>query len=617
MESVSRVGLLKMDLLGLANFTILAKAREIIHQTRGVDIDLGHIPLNDAKTFELLSSGETGGVFQLEGEGMRRYIKELKPSSFGDIAAMVALYRPGPKEHIPTFIKAKYDPKSIYYPHPALAEILQETYGVIVYQDQVLHIVQTFAGYTLGEADIVRKAMGKKIPEIMRKERERFIYGARRKGFSKDTASEIFNLIEPFAGYAFNKAHSVSYAMIAYHTAYLKANYPVEYMTAYFRTNSGQQEKVASAVVECQRLGTKVLPPDINESETTFSIERDEKGAPAIRFGLADIKNVGVSTIEPILNARSLGGRFKSIEDLCHRADLRGMNKKVLESLIRAGAMDSLGNRGALLHSIDRILSLSQREQRLKETGQVSMFDLWGESVPLPLPNLELKAVDISPKEKLAWEKELLGVYLSEHPFHQATSELESNTTALCGQIDAEMVGQVVSVAGMVTSVRKLLTKGRRPFVTVALEDLVGDIEVICWPELYQQTEGLWVEGNILLVQGKVKARGERIQLVCEQVHKYHLGAVEPSPEAPSKKNHLVITIIQTEDKQADLAQLHQILNVIREYPGQDEVYLTIATKEGTLNLEMPNITTNYCTELRQELLSLARGKLIVEERDE
>jgi len=615
MEDISQVGLLKLDLLGLANLTILARAKEIIAQNRGVDLDLSHLPLDDAKTFELLSSGETSGVFQLEGGGMRRYLRELKPANFSDVAAMVALYRPGPKEHIPTFIRAKQGLEPIYYPHPALAEILEETHGVIVYQDQVLLIVQTFAGYTLGEADIVRKAMGKKIPEIMRRERLRFIKGADKKGFSPKVAEEVFELIEPFAGYAFNKAHSVSYAMIAYQTAYLKANYPVEYMTALLTTNSGQQEKVAMAVAGCQRLGIRVLPPDINKSEASFRIEGDGSKTRlgeelAIRFGLADIKNVGVGAITPILIARKKGEPFKSIEDLCRRADLRGMNKRVMESLIKAGAMDSLGNRGALLHRVDHILWLSQREQRLRETGQASMFDLWGKSVAMPLPEIESEEVDAPQKEKLRWEKELLGVYLSEHPFTQAARQLASDTTAFCGQIDAE-VGQVVWVAGIVTSVRHGFTKSKRPFVSAVLEDLVGSVEVSCWAELYQQTEKLWVEGNILLVQGRVRTRQEGVQLVCQQVRQYHPveeglipSLVEPEIPPP-RGGRLLITIAQTEDEEEDLARLYRILDIIKRYPGPNEVCLAITTSEGLVNLEMPNVATNYCPELHQQLTEL------------
>jgi DNA polymerase-3 subunit alpha len=359
MEDIARIGLLKMDILGLANLTCLSRAREIIYQNRGVNIDLGQIPMDDAKTFDLLSSGETFGVFQLEGVGMRRYIKELKPTSFSDIAAMVALYRPGPMEHIPTFIDAKHGRKPIHYPHSALAIILEETYGVIVYQDQVLFIVQALAGYSLGQADIFRKAMGKKIPEVMKKEKRNFITGAKKNGFSSEVASQVFTLIEPFAGYAFNKAHSVSYALIAYQTAYLKANYPVEYITALLITNAGQLDKVASAVPECRRLGINILPPNINRSQTNFSIEKlTGDGVAAIRFGLSVIKNVGLNAIEPVIVERNKGGEFRSIEDLCRRCDLSSVNRRVMESLIKVGALDSLGSRGSLLQNVNRILNV-------------------------------------------------------------------------------------------------------------------------------------------------------------------------------------------------------------------------------------------------------------------
>ena len=624
MDDIARIGLLKMDFLGLANLTILGKAKEIILDNRGIDIDLHHIPMDDAKTFELLSSGETAGVFQLEGAGMRRYIKELKPTSFSDISAMIALYRPGPMEHIPTFIKAKHGIEPIRYPHPALSSLLEETYGVIVYQEQVLFIVQALAGYSLGEADIFRKAMGKKIPEVMKKERHNFIAKAKKNGFSAEVAAEVFALIEPFAGYAFNKAHSVSYTLIAYQTAYLKANYPAEYMTAFLITNAGQSEKVATAVTECRRLVITVLPPDINRSQASFSIEREAKGnTSAIRFGLTAIKNVGHGAIEPIIAERSKGGEFKSIEDLCRRADLRGVNKRVLESLIKAGALDSLGSRGTLLHNTNRILSLAQREQRLRETGQSTMFDLWGEATPAPLPSLDLEAADIPIRERLAWERELLGVYLSEHPFSSFASNMTSENTTLCGQIDAELAGQTVIVAGMVTSVRHLFTRDRNLFASAILEDLDGSIEVMVWPNIYASTKDLWQEGNMLLVEGKVRLRDDRVQLNCDYVRHYQPPAqgeeaVTSQPgeapvvaeattayTAPAKSRRLVISISQTSDEASDIAYLHKLIDTLKEFPGQDEVNLCVINEEKVINLKLSNIYTNYCPELHQRLVEL------------
>ena len=613
MEDIAHIGLLKMDFLGLANLTILGRAKEIIAKSRGVDIDLHNIAMDDAKTFELLSSGETAGVFQLEGAGMRRYIKELKPTTFSDIAAMIALYRPGPMEHIPTFIKAKHGLEPIHYPHPALASILEETYGVIVYQEQVLFIVQALAGYSLGQADIFRKAMGKKIAAVMKKEQRNFMSGAREMGYSSQVAEEVFALIEPFAGYAFNKAHSFSYALIAYQTAYLKANYPAEYITAFLITQADQQDKVATAVAECRRLGMEVLPPDVNRSQVNFSIEPDEEGKPAIRFGLNAIKNVGVGAVEPLVNERLKNGAFESIDDLCRRTDLHGLNRRAMESLIKAGAFDSLGDRGALLASVGRIQSLAQREQHLRETGQSTMFDLWGESMPTPVPSLELETAEISTKDKLAWERELMGVYLSEHPFAAFADKVAADNTVLCGRVDTELVGQTILVAGMVASVHQSFTRDRRPFASVMLEDLDGRVEVMAWPDVYTSTRELWQEGTILLVEGRVRVRNDRVQLSCDNVRRYQLETApeeappegEKKPEPPPPKSRLTISIKQTEDIDNDVACLNKLVDTLRIFPGEDEVNMCVVSGDRVVNLKLSNINTGYCPELHQRLVEL------------
>lgn len=640
MEDIARIGLLKMDFLGLANLTILGKAREIIRESRGIDIDLHNIPLNDAKTFELLSQGETAGVFQLEGSGMRRYIKELKPSVFSDIAAMVALYRPGPMEQIPRFIKAKYGLEPIHYPHPALSEILEETYGVIVYQEQVLFIVRTFAGYSLGQADIFRKAMGKKIAEVMKKEKRNFVNGAKKNGFSAEVADDVFKLIEPFAGYAFNKAHAVSYALIAYRTAYLKANYPVEYLTALMIACADHTEKITTAVADCRRLEIEVLSPDINRSQASFTVEKLEDGSDAIRFGLAAVKNVGAGAVEPIIAERGENGDYKSVEDLCRRADLSGVNKRVMESLIKAGALDSLGNRGTLLANIGLILSVSQREQKLKDTGQSTMFDLWGETVDVPMPSLDMESADVSKKEMLSWEKELLGVYLSEHPFSPFVSQAAAENTILCGQIDSEMENQTVSVAGMVASVHNLTTRDGQPSASVMLEDLDGQLEVMVWSKVYAATRELLQEGNILLAEGKVRLRGDRVQVVCDRARQYNLGEVRSeevdtlppvkSPpvkketrkeakkvtqktppiaaettRAPSGTNRLVISLKQTDDKNGDISNLHQVVALLRDFPGDDEVGLIVDNGKKVFRLKMNGTRVEYCPELHRRLAEL------------
>ena len=633
MEDVARIGLLKMDFLGLVNLTILGKAKAIIKERHNIDIDLHHIPLDDAKTYQLLASGDTAGVFQLEGAGMRRYIKELKPSTFPEIAAMVALYRPGPMEQIPTYIKAKHGLEPIHYPHPMLARFLEETYGVIVYQEQVLFIVREFGGYSLGKADIFRKAMGKKIPEVMQKEKQNFIAGANAKGFSTELAEQVFALIEPFAGYAFNKAHAFSYALIAYQTAYLKANYPVEYMTALLSAHAGVMEKITSAISECRRLGIKVLPPSINHSEANFSIEKDEKGNLAIRFGLTSIKNVGVGAVESMIAEREKNGEFKSIEDLCRRCDLRNVNRRVMESLIKAGALDCLGNRGTLLNNVNEILSLAQREQKSREAGQTTMFDLWGKEVPAPVSPLELSEAEVPIKDKLAWEKELMGVYLSEHPFSAFADKLAAENTILCGQIDSEMVGQTVLVAGMVASVTHLVTKQQKSFVKATLEDLDGTIEVMVWSDVYSGTAELWEEGNIVLIEGRVGMRDDSIQLSCKKVSRYQPDKIKPEksplqvvkpavvvsekaisngsnykPEekpAPKKRHRLIITIKDSGDSERDANCLRRVVYTMKEFPGQDEVSLRIPSEGKVVRLKIANLFTDYTSELHQRITEL------------
>ncbi len=528
MDPIAKIGLLKMDFLGLINLTLLRKVQELVAQSRGVVLKLDQIPLDDPDTFNLLSSGETTGVFQLEGTGMRRYIRELKPSTFSDVAAMIALYRPGPMQHLPEFIDSKHGRREVTYPHPALETILEETYGIIVYQDQVLLIVQAFAGYTLGQADIVRKAMGKKVPEIMRQERERFLAGAQGKGFSEEVATKVFDLIEPFAGYAFNKAHSVSYAMIACWTAYLKAHYPGEYMTALLALYAQREEKVASAVAECHRLGIDVLPPDINRSQVVFSLE-----GSGIRWGLANVKNVGEGAVAPIVQARAKGGPFKSVEDLCRRTDTGNLKRPALESLIKAGGLDCLGPRGGLLASLDRILALAQQEHRRKETGQASMFDLFGDSVPVPLPALEIAAQDSSPAEARQWERELLGVPLSHSPLVELARSGGEEVTLVWSDITQEMVNQPVVLAGEVSTVQERYTnRDHRAFLTATLVDLAQkEIEVTAWPEVYERTRELWQQGALLLVRGKVKERQDRLQVVCDNIESYPPAAVDHASE--------------------------------------------------------------------------------------
>ena len=536
MSGIASLGLLKMDFLGLINLTILQRTCQFIAQTDGKEIDLLTVPLDDPASFQLLASGETTGLFQLESAGMRRYIKELKPSSLGDLSAMIALYRPGPIEHIPTFIDAKLGRRAVSYPHPILKDVLEETYGIIVYQDQVLLILQQFAGYSLGQADIVRKAMGKKIAELMQQEKSRFLDGAKGQGFDEELATKVWELIEPFAGYAFNKAHSVSYALVAYWTAYFKANHPVEYMAALLSCAQGSTEKVRDIVTECRRLRIEVLPPDINSGEAGFAITRQEDGRQAINFSLAAVKNVGEIAVQPLVDERNAGGPYKDIADFCRRAGTRTLNRRTMESLIKVGALDCLGQRGALLSGIDRIISIANEQARLKETGQTTMFDLFGDEVAVPMPEIELDGDEVSKKEQQEWERELLGVVLRDDPLLAACEKLGDFITLSTG-VQTDMENKPLRVGGEVAAVQLRMTrKDAKTFAIVTLQDILGQTEVTVWPNVYERTIEFWEVGRFIVVDGKVRVRDDRASVVCDQVRSLEEAVASlPAQEAADK----------------------------------------------------------------------------------
>ncbi len=654
MEQVAKIGLLKMDFLGLSNLTILQRATDLVRETTGREVDLLRLPDGDPKTMEMLGKGETFGVFQLESAGMRRYIQELQPTNIADLCAMVALYRPGPMQHIPRYIDGKHGRVPITYPHPDLADILDETYGVIVYQDQVLLIARKFAGYTLGQADIMRKAMGKKKAEIMAEERGRFIAGAVAKGYSEADARAVFDLIEPFAGYAFNKAHSWCYGHIAYQTAYLKANYPVQYMTALLQLAKNAPDthaRIAAAVAECSKLGIEVLPPDVNASQDNFAVERRPDGSLAIRFGLGVIKNVGSAAVEGIIRAREEGGPYRDIEDFCRRADLSAANSRVLEHLARAGAFDLLGgppgpyNRATLAFNAERLIGLAKRERELRESGQATMFDLFGSQVQTPLPALDLEPVPQKREDVLAWEKELLGVYVSDHPFKSIASEVGRFASHSVADLGAELAGQAVTIAGMLTRVQARSTRDGRRFYLAEIEDLTGTAELMVWSDTIELTgEEAWAEGRVLVCSVEVRDRGDRgISLSVRKAAPYDpatgtaagFAAAQwqvaeaprkrPAPPAPAvpgaavaaqpaagtaagsngrppaaasangngssprpaeppaeaEPARLTITLFETDDVLADEAILRGVVALLGKHPGEDEVRVIIRDTAG------------------------------------
>jgi len=527
------LGLLKMDFLGLTNLTILDRALKLIREIRGEELTLPGIPLDNAATFKLLSSGETSGVFQLESSGMRRYIKELKPSSVMDVAAMIALYRPGPMEFIGDFVDAKHGRKQITYPHDDLRDLLEETYGIVVYQDQVLLIAQRFGGYTLGEADILRKAMGKKDAAVMAAESEKFINGGIANGYSPELSQQMFNLIEPFAGYAFNKAHSVCYAMVSYWTAYLKANYTVEYMVAFLDAATGSPDKLTAAITECRRLGIAVLAPDVNRGDVRFSVDNsDDDDRVAIRFGMAAVKNVSVGAVEPIIEERNADGPFESLEQFCKRVDFGIMNKRALESLVKVGGFDRLGDRGAMIEGLDRIMSLIRRETELRDSGQSTMFDMLGDSVDTPLPALELPdGGDVTDHERTLWERELLGVEITENPITRAMYQLQNESIVFANQLSADMANQKKSSVGQVGTVRELTTRKGDRFVSLQFGLLGGDIELVVWSNVLGVTEHLWKQGTFVSLTGTVRERDGRVSISVDSAREYRLpGHEEVAP---------------------------------------------------------------------------------------
>lgn len=507
------IGLLKMDFLGLRNLTILEKALKYVKERHHKEVDLSDISLEQPEVYSMISRGETTGVFQLESSGMRRLAHNLKPSKFSDLAAMVALFRPGPMDWIDDFIAAKKNPARIRYPHADLKPILSETYGIALYQDQCLQMASLFADYSVGEADNLRRAIGKKKREIMDKEKSKFLERSVKRGYKRETAEKVFALIEEFAGYGFNKAHATSYAMIAYQTAWMKVNYSVEFMAAVLTAESGagsgpaRDEKVAQAVEECRQMGIEVLPPDVNKSDIGFNIELKE-GKEAIRFGLSAIKNVGSAAIESILGQKNKKESFKSLEDFCQKVDLQKVNRKTLESMIKAGAMDAFGKRAAMLSSLAKIMEDSHREQKRITDGQTTLFSGLENSRSFSDSVLDSSQIEeFSQLELLTFEKELLGFYLTDHPLTSVLPLLEEEVTCQINQL-SDFEGKTVTIGGIITNLRKITTKrSNHEMIFATVEDKTGKIDLVVFPTVYSDTRSLWVKDQVILVSGRAEHR--------------------------------------------------------------------------------------------------------------
>ncbi|HHV63860.1 MAG TPA: DNA polymerase III subunit alpha [Peptococcaceae bacterium] len=617
MKAVEEIGLLKMDFLGLRNLTIITKTIEKIKQTRGISLDIDKIPLDDQATYELLAAGNSTGVFQLESSGMRAILKELKPSCFEDIIAVVALYRPGPMEQIPEFIRRKHGSKTTYL-HPLLEEILKPTYGIIVYQEQVMQIAQKLAGYSLGRADLLRRAMGKKDKKIMAEERRNFIYGlqnengdwivpgAVRLGVEEKKAEEIFELIAKFAEYGFNKGHATAYALIAYQTAYLKANYPLEFTASLLSSVIGSSDKISFYIQEARSSGIKILPPDVQYSYKDFTIEQQ-----AIRFGLEAIRNVGSQLVEEIIRVRQ-EAPFKSFYDFVLRVDSKVMNRRALESLIKAGAFQSLCNRAQAMKVLDQALELAQNRQKDNESGQISLFDLDQElEEDLDMPDIP----DFEEAEILKMEKEYMGIYLTSHPLFTVQDLLKRVTTseiAICLESEEE---RKVTLGGIINSIRHTITKKGEMMATFQLEDLTGTIEVLVFPRLFAETVQL-NNDQIVIVQGRYSVNEDEKRIFAEKIipiEEYlaagrlvNQTAGQTSAtleERQEKKSKLFLKFLNNQDK----ILLDKVFQLLSVYKGTNPVYFFFQDTKKVFEVSS-DYFVKYSPSLEEEL-SILVGK--------
>jgi len=517
MNYLEEVGLLKMDFLGLANLTIIGNALRIIRKVYGEEIDIHSLPMDDEITFKLLQRGETTGVFQLESDGMKKHIKDLKPTVFEDIIAMVAMYRPGPMQFIESFINRKHGREKITYDHPSMEEALKDTYGVTIYQEQVMKLSKDMALFTGGQADTLRKAIGKKIASLMAKMKDDFINGCVKNNIKKELAESVWKTWVVFAEYCFNKSHAACYAMIAYQTAYLKAHYSEAFMAALMTSDKNDLDRIAKEIDECRSMGIEVSSPDVNESFMTFAVVPNEK---KIRYALSAIKNVGEGPIEVIENARKEGGRFTSLEDFIKRTASNEINKKSLESLIKCGALDQFGERNKMLASSDNILSFAQNIRKEKDSSQM---DIFGNSVELNEIN-KINLVDAPPateKEKLDWEKELLGIYISSHPLSQYKGFIGTTFRGL-NDLKESDEGKDARLLGVISKIQKITTRNREPMLFVTIEDFNSQTELLIFPKVYGENPDFWLEGKIIVVTGKVSTKDAAIKILVNKYEEFN-----------------------------------------------------------------------------------------------
>lgn len=526
MTIIEALGFLKVDFLGLRNLTVIEDTLQQVKKTYGVEIEINKIPYNDHLVFQMLQEGHTTSVFQLESEGMKKYLKQLKPTEMEDIIAMNALYRPGPMQFIPNYIARKHGHEPVTYLHPKLEPVLKNTYGLAIYQEQIMQISQVIAGFTLGEADTLRKAIGKKIIDLLKAQREKFIAGAAKNNVSQKIAEEIWEWIMPFASYGFNKSHAACYAIIAYQTAYLKAHYPAEFMAATLNSENSDVERISFLIDECKEMGLQVLPPDINESGKDFAVSEKIK----IRFGISAIKNVGENLAEAAVLEREKNGKYKDMNDYITRIDVKFLNKKSMEAMIKAGVFDRFDERNKLLQNLEKMLEFAREEQKLKNSAQVSLFG--GTAYKARSMSLE-EVAPVGKHQMLQWEKELLGLYVSGHVLESYRKIFEKKVTPI-SQIIKDMAaaesvdffagtyekklheGAKVKIAGLISKLKKIITKTGKPMYFVELEDLSSKIEVVVFPTVLEKFPNVFAENKIIVLAGKIDCKDGNPKIIAD-----------------------------------------------------------------------------------------------------
>ncbi len=604
LHPIEDLGLLKMDFLGLKNLTIIETTLDIIETTLGIKIDIDKIPLDDKKTFKLLREGRTTGVFQLESTGMRRYLKQLKPTELEDIIAMVALYRPGPIEWIPDYIAGKNKQIEPRYLHPKLKPILEKTYGVAIYQEQVMQIARDLAGFTLGEADVLRKAVGKKIRKLLKEQEEKFIQGCLNNKISKETAEKVFAFIEPFAGYGFNRSHAACYALIAYQTAFLKANYPEVFMAALMTSDLNDTDRIAIEVEEAKQLGLIILPPDINESFSTFSVIPEKTGKKLtnrIRFGLPAIKNVGDNLVKEVIKERKKNGPYKNLEDFLSRVNTKDLNKRSLESLIKTGTLDKFGERNQMLTNIDGLLKFTknaEKEARLKQSN------LFGMMPTQNIPKLRLSETEKSDKKtRLAWEKELLGLYISEHPMEEYEHKIKDIVIPI-NQLK-NITNQIeVKVGGIITQIQKVITRNNKPMLFVRVEDTTATIEILVFPTLLKKDSAIWQEDKVVIIQGKLSDKDGVIKLLADKIIAFDEKNIE---EIKKKLNHQEISLnkniyFNIKKENFNKSILDRLKEVVLSSPGQIKVHLVVTNGQAKQKIIATNHYINYNQDIARKV---------------